>query len=63
MKRKLKETTKDRVISLRISDAEMEHVRQLMEVTNLSASEVMRKAFQLQVDRLSGMAAMSSSCL
>lgn len=63
MRRKLKDTTKDRVISLRISDEEMEHVRQLMEVTNLSASELMRKAFHLQVHRLTRMAAMGSSGL
>lgn len=63
MKRKYKEITKDTVISARITDDEMESVKQLMEVTNLSASEVMRKAFHLQVARFSEAGVLSSACL
>jgi hypothetical protein len=51
MKRKYKTITKDTIISTRISDDEMYNVRQLMDRTNLSASEIMRKAFYLQVER------------
>lgn len=51
MKRKYKEITKDTIVSARFSDDEMYKVKQLMQVTKLSASEIMRKAFQLQVQR------------
>lgn len=63
MRRKYKEITKDTIVSARISDDEMESVKQLMEVTHLSASEVMRKAFHLQVERFSHAGILSSSCL
>jgi hypothetical protein len=63
MKRKYKEITKDTIVSARISDDEMYNVKQLMEVTNLSASEIMRKAFHLQVARFSDAEILSSSCL
>ena len=63
MKRKYKEITKDTIVSARISDEEMEHVRQLMYVTNLSAAEIMRKAFQLQIERFQTASVMDSCCL
>ena len=63
MKRKYKEITKDTIVSARISDDEMNNVKQLMEVTNLSASEIMRKAFHLQVERFNEAGVLSSSCL
>ena len=63
MKRKYKEITKDTIVSARISDDEMQNVKLLMEETNLSASEIMRKAFHLQVARFSEVGALSSSCL
>jgi Ribbon-helix-helix protein, copG family len=59
MKRKYKEITKDTIISARISDDEMLNVKQLMEVTNMSASEVMRRAFHLQVERFNQAATMN----
>jgi len=62
-KRKYKENTKDTIVSLRISDDEMKNVRQLMEVTNLSASEIMRTAFHMQVERFNDVGRLSSSCL
>jgi len=43
--------TKSRIISARISDAEMEHIEKLMTMTSMSASEIMRKAFQIQIER------------
>ena len=63
MKRKYKEITKDTIVSARISDDEMYNVKHLMEVTNLSASEIMRKAFHLQVARFYEVGALGSSCL
>ncbi len=63
MKRKYKDITKDTVISARITNEEMNNVRQLMEVSNLSASEIMRKAFHLQVARFSAAGALNSACL
>ncbi len=63
MKRKYKEITKDTIVSARISDDEMYNVRQLMEVTKLSASEIMRRAFHLQIERFNETRALSSSCL
>jgi hypothetical protein len=63
MKRKYKEITKDTIVSVRVSDGEMYDVKQLMEMTNLSASEIMRKAFHIQVERFNENGALSSSCL
>ena len=62
-RRKYKEITKDTIISARINDDEMYNVRQLMEVTKLSASEIMRKAFHLQVERFHENGALNSSFL
>ncbi len=62
-RRKYKEITKDTIVSARITDDEMYNVRQLMQETNLSASEIMRKAFHLQVQRFHENGALSSSCL
>lgn len=63
MTRKYKEITKDTIVSARITDDEMKSVKQLMEATNLSASEIMRKAFHLQVERFNEVGALSSSWL
>lgn len=63
MRRKYKEITKDTIVSARISDNEMKSVKLLMEVTNLSAAEIMRKAFHLQVERFNETRALSSCCL
>lgn len=63
MRRKYKEITKDTIVSARISDNEMKSVKLLMEVTNLSAAEIMRKAFHLQVARFNEVGALGSSCL
>jgi len=54
MRSRLYTNTKAKIISVRISDEEMENVRQLMEVTHMSASEIMRSAFQLQIKRFNG---------
>jgi len=54
MRRRLYTNSKAKIISARISDEEMENVRQLMEVTHMSASEIMRSAFQLQIQRFNG---------
>ncbi|HZV82017.1 MAG TPA: ribbon-helix-helix protein, CopG family [Geobacteraceae bacterium] len=40
------------VVSLRISDDEMDHVRELMNMTNKGASELMREAFKLFVSEV-----------
>ena len=63
MGRKYKEITKDTIVCARISDDEMLNVKQLMEVTNMSASEIMRKAFHLQVERFSQAATMINTSL
>lgn len=52
MRNKLYTCTKGKIVSTRISDDEMEQVRQLMELTNMSPSEIMRSAFQLKIERL-----------
>lgn len=54
MRSKLYTNTKAIIISARISDDEMENVKQLMEVTHMSASEIMRSAFRLQIERFTG---------
>jgi len=51
MRSRLYTNTKAKIISVRISDEEMENVRQLMEVTHMSASGIMRSAFQMQIKR------------
>ena len=55
--------TKPRIVSARISDDEMENVKQLMEVTSMSASELMRKAFQLQMERFDETGMLGNSSL
>lgn len=54
MRSKLYTNTKPTIISARISDDQMENVKQLMEETHMSASEIMRSAFQLQIERFYG---------
>jgi hypothetical protein len=63
MRSRLYANTKAKIISARISDDEMENVRQLMEVTHMSASEIMRSAFQVQIERLNGTGIFADSSL
>lgn len=51
MRKKHYAFTKPKIVSARISDNEMENIEKLMTVTSMSASEIMRKAFQLQIER------------
>jgi predicted DNA binding CopG/RHH family protein len=46
MKRTYKQK-KTNVISIRVSDEEMEGIQQVIAATNMRASQVMREAFQL----------------
>lgn len=46
-----KAVCKTNILSVRISDREMEYVRKIMEKTSQSASEVMRDAFRALRDR------------
>jgi len=52
MRDKLYTFTKSRIVCVRISDDELENVEKLMERTNKSASEIMRRSFLLMVERL-----------
>jgi predicted transcriptional regulator len=45
--RKYKAQKKTNVISIRVSDEEMEGIQQMIQATNMRASQVMREAFQL----------------
>jgi hypothetical protein len=54
MRSKLYTCTKGKIVSARISDGEMDNVRQVMEMSKMSASEVMRSAFLLQIERFMG---------
>lgn len=54
MRSKLYTCTRGKIVSARISDDEMDNVRHLMEMTSMSASEIMRSAFQLQIERFNG---------
>jgi Ribbon-helix-helix protein, copG family len=54
MRSRLYTATKGKIVSARFSDDEMENIKKLMQVTNKSASEIMRIAFQLQIDRFQG---------
>lgn len=47
MNRKDKKVTKYAVVSARISDDELASIKQMMHKTNLSTSELMRKAIHL----------------
>jgi hypothetical protein len=62
MRSRLYTATKGKIVSARFSDDEMDSIKKLMRVTNKSASEIMRIAFQLQIDRFqgAGVAVMSS---
>lgn len=51
MRDKLYTFTKPTIVSARISDEELENVERLMEETNMTASQIMRRAFQLMIDR------------
>jgi hypothetical protein len=53
MRKSLYTYTKPNVISVRISDDEMKRIEELMEKTNMKASEVLRKGFQLLTERFS----------
>ena len=63
MRSKLYTSTKAKIISARINDDEMENVRQLMEATHMSASEIMRSAFQVQIERFKGIGTFADSSL
>lgn len=63
MRSKLYTCTKGKIVSARISDGEMENVRHLMEMTKMSASEIMRSAFQLQIERFNGAGAVRNHSL
>lgn len=63
MRSKLYTCTKGKIVSARISDDELEHVKQLMERTNMSPSEIMRRAFQLQIERFSDAGATGATAL
>ncbi len=47
MTRKYKNPRKPNIISLRISDEEMQAIQQVMNATNAKASDLMRDAFAL----------------
>ena len=47
MRKGLYAFTKPNIVSMRVSDDEMETIKQLMEATNLKTSDIMRKAFQM----------------
>lgn len=51
MRNKLYALTKPTIISARISDNELENVEKLMEETHMTASQIMRKAFLMLVER------------
>ena len=51
MREKLYTLTKPIIVSARISDDEMESVARLMEMTDMTASQLMRRAFRLMVER------------
>jgi len=63
MRSKLYTNTKAKIISARINDDEMENVKHLMEVTHMSASQVMRSAFLLQIERFNGTGTLTDSRL
>jgi hypothetical protein len=63
MRSKLYTSTKAKIISARINDDEMENVKQLMEATHMSASEVMRSAFLLQIERFNATGTLADSSL
>ena len=46
-----KEICKTNILSVRISDREMEYIRKIMEKTSQSASDVMRDAFRALRER------------
>lgn len=48
---KLYANTKPTIVSVRISDDQMENITRLMEKTNKTASDIMREAFHLMADR------------
>lgn len=47
MSRKYNNPKKPHIVSMRITDEEMEKVRKLTELTNLTAADLMRDAFNL----------------
>ena len=60
MRSKLYTATKGKIVSARISDDEMENVRQLMQATNMTASQIMHSAFLLQRERFNGAGTLSN---
>ncbi len=51
MRKRLYAYTKPNIISVRINDDEMESFERLIQVTNMKASELMRRAFLLAKER------------
>lgn len=47
MARKYNNPRKPYIVSMRVTDEEMDKFRQIMEMTNLSAADLMRDAFAL----------------
>lgn len=47
MARKYNNPKKPYIVSMRVTDEEMDKFRQIMEMTNLSAADLMRDAFTL----------------
>lgn len=45
--------TKPNIVSMRVSDDEMEDLSRIMELTNRKASDIMRDAFRLLASRFS----------
>lgn len=61
MRDKLYAFTKTKIVSARISDDELENVERLMEQTNMTASQIMRRAFQMMIERLNETGQLNSS--
>lgn len=51
MRNKLYKFTRPTIVSARISDDELESVERLMEETHMTASQLMRRAFRMMVER------------
>ncbi|HEY3309962.1 MAG TPA: ribbon-helix-helix protein, CopG family [Desulfuromonadaceae bacterium] len=61
MRDKLYTFTKPTIVSARISDKQLESVERLMEETNMTASQIMRRAFQMMIERFNETGRLHSS--
>ena len=52
MRNRLYAYTKPRIVSVRFNDDEMEYIQSLMEVTGMTPSDVLRKAFIMLKEQL-----------